>query len=79
MKGLIKIAGVVTVLSMMTSCVVHDQHVRRLPPGQAKKVYGGSARYYAPGQVKKRVYYYDYDDRGRGHGHGHKGKKHHRD
>ncbi len=26
---------------------------KRLPPGQAKKVYGGSARDYAPGQQKK--------------------------
>jgi hypothetical protein len=24
-----------------------------LPPGQAKKIYGGSAKDYAPGQVKK--------------------------
>jgi len=78
MKGLIKIVGVITVMLMMTSCVVHDHHVRRLPPGQAKKVYGGSARYYAPGQVKKRVYYYDYDNRGRHH-HKNKGHKHHRD
>ncbi|WP_223607744.1 hypothetical protein [Chryseobacterium sp. OSA05B] len=77
MKSLIKITGVVTVLFMMSSCVVHDQHVRRVPPGHAKKMYGGSARYYAPGHVKKRVYYYDNDDRGRGHRH--KGKKHHRD
>jgi hypothetical protein len=39
-----------------TSCVVHRTVVvkeRRLPPGQAKKVYGGSARDYAPGQRKK--------------------------
>ncbi|KMQ65016.1 hypothetical protein ACM46_12530 [Chryseobacterium angstadtii] len=77
MRSLIKITGVVTVLFMMSSCVVHDQHVRRVPPGHAKRMYGGSARYYAPGQVKKRVYYYDYDDRGRGHKH--KGRKHHRD
>jgi hypothetical protein len=75
MKGLIKIAGALTVLFMMSSCVVHDQHVRRVPPGHAKKMYGGRARDYAPGHVKKSVYYYD--DRGRGHGH--KGKKHHRD
>lgn len=27
-----------------------------LPPGQAKKIYGGSAKDYAPGQVKKRKY-----------------------
>lgn len=77
MKGLTKMAGVVTVLFMMSSCVVHDQHARRVPPGHAKKMYGGSARYYAPGHVKKRVYYYDDDDRGRHHKH--KGRKHHRD
>ncbi|KFF01601.1 hypothetical protein [Chryseobacterium luteum] len=77
MKGLIKIAGVATVLLMMTSCVVHDHHPGRLPPGHAKKVHGGSARHYAPGQVKKRVYYYDNDDRG--HRHKHRGHKHHRD
>ncbi len=29
-----------------------------LPPGQAKKVYGGEAKDYAPGQVKKRNKYY---------------------
>ncbi|MHA6727633.1 hypothetical protein ACX3PU_06165 [Chryseobacterium sp. A301] len=34
-------------------------NARRLPPGQAKKIYGGNAKDYAPGQVKKRqsVYY----------------------
>jgi hypothetical protein len=31
-----------------------------LPPGQAKKIYGGSATDYAPGQVKKR----EHDHRG---------------
>ena len=43
-----------------TSCVVvhHPPRVvvvkqKRLPPGQAKKIYGGSARDYAPGQQKK--------------------------
>lgn len=30
---------------------------KRLPPGQAKKIYGGSAKDYAPGQVKKRNAY----------------------
>ncbi|MDR2237038.1 MAG: hypothetical protein LBE92_13025 [Chryseobacterium sp.] len=76
MKGLIKLAGVATVVLMFTSCVVHEHHARRVPPGHAKKMYGGSARYYAPGHVKKRVYYYD---NGRGHGHKHKGHRHHRD
>lgn len=41
-----------------TSCVVHQTRTvvvkeKRLPPGQAKKVYGGNARDYAPGQRKK--------------------------
>lgn len=56
MKGLVKIIGIVGVVSMMlVSCVVHDHHGRRpMPPGQAKKIYGGSAKDYAPGQVKKR-------------------------
>lgn len=61
MKSLVKILGVLIVTLMLSSCIVHTNGGRRLPPGQAKKVYGGSARYYAPGQVKKRVYYYDYD------------------
>ena len=38
-----------------------------LPPGQAKKIYGGSATDYAPGQMKKREY---------GNGHEGKGGKH---
>ena len=40
----------------LTSCVVHRTVVvkeKRLPPGQAKKIYGGSAKDYAPGQRKK--------------------------
>ena len=31
-----------------------NNNARRLPPGQAKKIYGGSAKDYAPGQLKKR-------------------------
>ncbi|MES2848766.1 MAG: hypothetical protein V4685_06895 [Bacteroidota bacterium] len=31
---------------------------KHLPPGQAKKIYGGSAKDYAPGQVKKRKGWY---------------------
>jgi len=59
MKGLLKIIGAVMVIgTLMVSCVVHENHGRRLPPGQAKKVYGGSARHYAPGQVKKRIHYH---------------------
>ncbi|UOE41784.1 hypothetical protein MTP09_03885 [Chryseobacterium suipulveris] len=31
-----------------------NNNARNLPPGQAKKIYGGKATDYAPGQVKKR-------------------------
>lgn len=57
MKSIIKITGALIVMLMMTSCVVHDHHgngPKKIPPGQAKKIYGGSAKDYAPGQVKKR-------------------------
>lgn len=47
---------------------------RNLPPGQAKKVYGGSAKDYAPGQVKKRGGYYDYNNHDEYHGKKHKNK-----
>lgn len=60
-----------------------------MPPGQAKKVYGGSARDYAPGQQKKwnkskHRDNHDYDERDDdhegGHGkHGWKGHKGHKD
>lgn len=32
----------------------YPKEAKNLPPGQAKKVYGGEAKDYAPGQVKKR-------------------------
>jgi hypothetical protein len=32
---------------------VYIKRRKNLPPGQAKKIYGGSATDYAPGQVKK--------------------------
>lgn len=35
---------------------------KRLPPGQAKKIYGGSATDYAPGKVKKRKGWYWNDE-----------------
>jgi hypothetical protein len=56
MKSIIKITGALIVMLMMTSCVVHDHGngPKKIPPGQAKKIYGGSAKDYAPGQVKKR-------------------------
>ncbi|MDN3657564.1 hypothetical protein QWZ08_18070 [Ferruginibacter paludis] len=43
---------------------VYTRRSRRtnLPPGQAKKIYGGSATDYAPGQVKKREH--DHGNRG---------------
>ncbi|MFC7347118.1 hypothetical protein ACFQO9_10360 [Chryseobacterium zhengzhouense] len=74
MKGLLKITSIIVMAgTILLSCVVHEHHGRRLPPGHAKKVYGGSARHYAPGQVKKQAYYYDKP------GHGHKKHKgHHR-
>lgn len=34
--------------------VYYPRNNQRLPPGQAKKVYGGNAKDYAPGQLKKR-------------------------
>jgi hypothetical protein len=44
---------------------------RWMPPGQAKKIYGGNARDYAPGHNKHRDY--DRDDRDeRKHGKGHR-------
>lgn len=37
---------------------------KHLPPGQAKKIYGGSAKDYAPGQVKKgKGWYWNKDDK----------------
>lgn len=46
---------------------------RNLPPGQAKKIYGGSARDYAPGQNK----YKDHDHKGKKHKGKGKGKHRH--
>ncbi|WP_445223271.1 quinol oxidase subunit 4 [Chryseobacterium sp. MYb328] len=58
MKNIFKIIGVLLLMSMFTSCVAYDNsggyQEKKLPPGQAKKIYGGSAKDYAPGQVKKR-------------------------
>lgn len=57
MKIIIKITGVLMVMAMFTSCVAYDSggyQAKKIPPGQAKKIYGGSAKDYAPGQVKKR-------------------------
>jgi hypothetical protein len=59
MKNITKITVALIVICMLSSCVVHDNgnRAKTLPPGQAKKVYGGSAKDYAPGQVKKRSSY----------------------
>lgn len=65
MKMFIRILGVLTFTAILvfgSSCsrrstiVVSSGTATRtnLPPGQAKKVYGGSAKDYAPGQQKKK-------------------------
>ncbi len=39
----------------VSSCYTHHHHPHGMPPGQAKKKYGGkSAKRYAPGQQKKK-------------------------
>ena len=43
----------------------YKENRRWLPPGQAKKIYGGSAKDYAPGQQKK----WKGEKHGKGHGH----------
>ena len=59
---------------------VHTRRRKHLPPGQAKKVYGGSAKDYAPGPVKKergdndRRNQEDHDQKK----HGEKQEEHHR-
>ena len=63
MNNLLKIIVSCVCILLLTSCVVHDSRHKqvkyrkynntKLPPGQAKKVYGGSATDYAPGQQKK--------------------------
>lgn len=67
MKFLLKIVGVLLLVFSLSSCVVHDNNGRRsMPPGHAKKMYGGSARQYSPGHVKKNKYYKK-DNRNHGH------------
>lgn len=68
---MLKIAAGGVIAIVLLSCVVHER--RGMPPGHAKRGYGGSARYYAPGHVKK---VYIYDDRG--HHHLGRGHRHHR-
>ncbi len=39
----------------VSACYTHRHHPHGMPPGQAKKKYGGkSAKRYAPGQQKKK-------------------------
>lgn len=64
------VAGRPGILSGGTWGGYGNNNPQNLPPGQAKKVYGGRAKDYAPGQVKKQNggYYgthrdYDDDDR----------------
>ena len=38
--------------------VYHSKRKKHLPPGQAKKIYGGSAKDYTHGHVKKRKGWY---------------------
>ncbi len=55
---------------------VYTTRRKNLPPGQAKKIYGGSAKDYAPGQVKKRdgqAWKGEHDEKEHGEKHG---KKH---
>jgi hypothetical protein len=55
----------------------YGERRRHLPPGQAKKIYGGSATDYAPGQVKKREGRGDDDRDGDDHHHEKHGKHKH--
>jgi len=55
MKGLMKIAGVITTALMLTSCIVHDHPGRRgRPPGHTKKVYIYEKRGHGHGHHKHR-------------------------
>lgn len=46
--------------------VIVHQKPKSLPPGQAKKIYGGEAKDYAPGQRKKNKYYSENGDQDKG-------------
>lgn len=76
MKGIMKVLGILMLIFSLSSCYVQEQPRGRghYPPGRAKKMYGGSARDYAPGQMKKNNYYKN-DNRNNGHN---KHKGHHR-
>jgi hypothetical protein len=60
-KFILSLLFFVLMSTCFTSCIVHHPRTRtvvikqkRLPPGQAKKIYGGNAKDYAPGQQKKK-------------------------
>jgi len=55
MKRLIGLILVAFLAFSVSSCYTHRNHPHGMPPGQAKKKYGGkSAKRYAPGQQKKK-------------------------
>src|SRR5690242_16156322 len=44
----------IALLTILSSCSYRIVHVKSMPPGHAKKVYGSkSAKHHAPGQKKK--------------------------
>lgn len=47
--------------------VIYKERRKNLPPGQAKKVYGGRATDYAPGQVKKHRHHKHWKKHHKGH------------
>lgn len=56
MKKIFGFLFATVLLFSLSSCYTsHPRHGSNLPPGQAKKIYGGkSAKRYAPGQQKKK-------------------------
>lgn len=50
MKNMFKITGALIIMFMLSSCIVHDhgRGPKKIPPGQAKKVFGGSAKITLP-------------------------------
>jgi hypothetical protein len=45
----------IALLIVLSGCSYRIVHVKQMPPGHAKKVYGSkSAKHHAPGQKKKR-------------------------
>ncbi len=81
MKAFIKILFLGGVVFTLSSCytssqgtvyrdgvVIRTNNRGHLPPGQAKKVYGGEARDYAPGQQKKKHYKYHKNEHKKGKG-----------